>query len=126
MFLKILIMFKLNNIGTNFIINIGFNENIIGNALSQLISKLMWNSFLLIYQRPEGFICFLSNLKFYFLNLSNLEVTDVADLLSVWHTYNGARTAIKMLQLPQSIYHYDAFLKHIRERLRMTNIVIFF
>lgn len=52
-------------------------------------------------------------------------MVEIADLLSLWYTINGARTSIKLLQIPEDVQHYDAFLKHIRERLRQVNIVCF-
>lgn len=52
-----------------------------------------------------------------------LDIVEIADLLSIWYTVNGARTSIKILRIPDDIRNYDAFLKHIRERLRQINIV---
>ncbi|KAI1711990.1 receptor family ligand binding region domain-containing protein [Ditylenchus destructor] len=96
---------RLNISDKSFVISVGLKADSIGKALAQLISRLMWNSFLLLYKQPQ-------------------DVVKIADLLSVWHTDNGARTSIKLLQLPGDTSQYDAFLKHIRERLRQTNIIV--
>uniref|UniRef100_A0A915ELG6 Receptor ligand binding region domain-containing protein n=1 Tax=Ditylenchus dipsaci TaxID=166011 RepID=A0A915ELG6_9BILA len=41
---------------TQFVTNIGLKSDSIGKAIGQLISRLMWNSFVLLYKQPEDVV----------------------------------------------------------------------
>ncbi|KAI6226192.1 Glutamate receptor ionotropic, kainate 2 [Aphelenchoides fujianensis] len=99
-------VFLFEYLGDNFYVqNVAPPSGLTGKALAQLISSLGWNSFLLVYEKAE-------------------DLVDVTALLSIYYNEHGTRTQVRVLQLPPTFDHYDAFLKHVRERLKQTNMVV--
>ncbi|CAD5215751.1 unnamed protein product [Bursaphelenchus xylophilus] len=89
----------------NFVHSVAPSSGTVGKAAAKLISSLSWNSFVLVYEKPENLI-------------------EVTALLSIYYNEHGTRTSIRVLQLPLSLDNYDAFLKYTREQLKQTSIVV--
>jgi len=50
-------LYKENNILDNqFVLKIGPKAGILSRALVQLILKMMWNSFTIVYKHPDGYV----------------------------------------------------------------------
>ncbi|CAD5211400.1 unnamed protein product [Bursaphelenchus okinawaensis] len=88
-----------------FVHSVAPSSGTVGKAAAKLISSLSWNSFVLVYEKSSSLI-------------------DITALLSIYYNEHGTRTAIRVLQLPQSLDNYDAFLKYTREQLKQTSMVV--
>ncbi|KAL7076498.1 hypothetical protein ACQ4LE_004351 [Meloidogyne hapla] len=90
-----------------FVLKIGPKAGILSRALVQLILRMMWNSFTLVYKHPD--------------DLANL-----LPLFGLWRSSSGSRVSFRILQLPIETHssRYSMFLNYVREQLRHTNMVI--
>ncbi|KAL3095880.1 hypothetical protein niasHS_005639 [Heterodera schachtii] len=89
-----------------FLTNVGPTSQMFGQALAQLIVRMMWSSFVFLYKDSN-------------------ELSHLLPLFALRRSLSGTRVSFRAIQMPSAVERYGPFLKHIRERLRHTNILLY-